>query len=170
MPDRRNPRSTLIRPRKEPNIYRPDSDRGRNLRQNHCACKRQLADHAAAQDKAPLIRTGHLARPAVSPAGQAPRTRPGRLRQHFEPVPAGGWNPPSGNRSNSLVFKPRSTLQVLSIFLSSSSSSRRRGLPSSSRSILRIAWSTVVWSRLPKRRPISGSERAVNCFARYMPI
>src|SRR5262249_36590595 len=35
-------------------------------------------------------------------------------------------------------------------------------------SILRTACSTVVWSRPPKRRPISGSERSVSVLARYM--
>src|SRR4029434_1648368 len=35
-------------------------------------------------------------------------------------------------------------------------------------SILRTACRTVVWSRPPKRRPISGSERKVRVFARYM--
>ena len=37
-------------------------------------------------------------------------------------------------------------------------------------SILRTACSTVVWSRPPKRRPISGSERSVSTFDRYMAI
>src|SRR3984957_315864 len=35
-------------------------------------------------------------------------------------------------------------------------------------SILRTACSTVVWSRPPNRRPISGSERKVSVFARYI--
>src|SRR2546430_1465712 len=35
-------------------------------------------------------------------------------------------------------------------------------------SILRTACSTVVWSRPPNRRPISGSERSVRVFARYI--
>ena len=35
-------------------------------------------------------------------------------------------------------------------------------------SILRIACITVVWSRPPNLRPISGSERGVSCFARYI--
>jgi hypothetical protein len=35
-------------------------------------------------------------------------------------------------------------------------------------SILRTACSTVVWSRPPKRRPISGSERGVMTLDRYM--
>src|SRR5262249_11880231 len=35
-------------------------------------------------------------------------------------------------------------------------------------SILRTACSTVVWSRPPNRRPISGSERSVSVLARYM--
>src|SRR6185295_9031238 len=35
-------------------------------------------------------------------------------------------------------------------------------------SILRTACSTVVWSRPPKRRPISGSERSVSVLARYI--
>src|ERR1700757_1999515 len=35
-------------------------------------------------------------------------------------------------------------------------------------SILRTACSTVVWSRPPKRRPISGSERRVSVLARYI--
>src|ERR1700693_4981264 len=35
-------------------------------------------------------------------------------------------------------------------------------------SILRTACRTVVWSRPPKRRPISGSERSVSVLARYM--
>ena len=35
-------------------------------------------------------------------------------------------------------------------------------------SIFRTACSTVVWSRPPKRRPISGSERSVSVLARYI--
>src|ERR1700761_716899 len=35
-------------------------------------------------------------------------------------------------------------------------------------SILRTACRTVVWSRPPKRRPISGSERSVRVLARYI--
>src|SRR4029077_6945159 len=35
-------------------------------------------------------------------------------------------------------------------------------------SILRTAWRTRVWSRPPKRRPISGNERRVKVFARYI--
>ena len=41
-------------------------------------------------------------------------------------------------------------------------SSRKPGSLCSSPSILRTACSTVVWSRPPKRRPISGSERRVS--------
>ena len=37
-----------------------------------------------------------------------------------------------------------------------------------SASILRTACSTVVWSRPPNRRPISGSERSVSVLARYI--
>src|ERR1700740_3090495 len=37
-----------------------------------------------------------------------------------------------------------------------------------SASILRTACNTVVWSRPPKRRPISGSERKVSVLARYI--
>src|SRR6266436_2074413 len=37
-------------------------------------------------------------------------------------------------------------------------------------SILRTACSTVVWSRPPKRRPISGNERSVRVLARYIAI
>src|SRR6516164_8049679 len=35
-------------------------------------------------------------------------------------------------------------------------------------SIFRTAWSTVVWSRPPNRRPISGSDRSVKTFAKYI--
>ena len=35
-------------------------------------------------------------------------------------------------------------------------------------SIFRTACNTVVWSRPPKRRPISGNDRSVNSFARYI--
>src|SRR5262249_1012518 len=35
-------------------------------------------------------------------------------------------------------------------------------------SIFRTACNTVVWSRPPKRRPISGSERSVSVLARYI--
>ena len=39
-----------------------------------------------------------------------------------------------------------------------------------SSSILRTAWSTVVWSRPPNRRPISGKERGVNILDKYIAI
>src|SRR5436309_98532 len=35
-------------------------------------------------------------------------------------------------------------------------------------SICLTAWITVVWSRPPKRRPISGRERGVSCLERYI--
>src|SRR5206468_6336505 len=35
-------------------------------------------------------------------------------------------------------------------------------------SIWRTAWITVVWSRPPKRRPMSGSDFGVSCFDRYI--
>src|SRR5262245_49170477 len=54
--------------------------------------------------------------------------------------------------------------------LSSSISSASVESLSTSPSILRTACSTVVWSRPPKRRPISGSERSVSVLARYMAI
>src|ERR1043165_10317161 len=54
-------------------------------------------------------------------------------------------------------------------FSSSISSASTLSLPTRL-SILRTACSTVVWSRPPKRRPISGSDRNVKVFARYIAI
>ena len=45
---------------------------------------------------------------------------------------------------------------------------RERAIVAGQTSILRTACSTVVWSRPPKRRPISGSERSVKTLARYI--
>ena len=60
------------------------------------------------------------------------------------------------------------SLQSCSWRLSASiSSAKALSLPASA-SILRTACSTVVWSRPPNRRPISGSERSVRTFARYI--
>jgi hypothetical protein len=92
----------------------------------------------------------------------------------------GGTLPPPRDASAKLTVKtveckPRdasaaaSLDQSLSSFFRSSTSSRKDGSPCMSCSILRIACSTVVWSRLPKRRPISGRERWVRILARYMP-
>ncbi len=59
-------------------------------------------------------------------------------------------------------------LQSCSWRLSASiSSAKALSLPASA-SILRTACNTVVWSRPPNRRPISGSERSVKTFARYI--
>jgi hypothetical protein len=52
-------------------------------------------------------------------------------------------------------------------FNSSTSSDSAASLPTKA-SILRTACSTVVWSRPPKRRPISGNERSVSVLARYI--
>src|ERR1700757_1207899 len=52
-------------------------------------------------------------------------------------------------------------------FRDSTSSDSALSLATSA-SILRTACNTVVWSRPPKRRPISGSERRVSVLARYI--
>src|SRR5262249_30382004 len=52
-------------------------------------------------------------------------------------------------------------------FRISISSAKAMSLPTRP-SIFRTACNTVVWSRPPKRRPISGSERRVKVFARYI--
>src|ERR1700686_3584378 len=52
--------------------------------------------------------------------------------------------------------------------LSDSTSSQRAVSLATRASILRTACKTVVWSRPPKRRPISGSERNVSVLARYI--
>src|SRR5207245_10373053 len=52
-------------------------------------------------------------------------------------------------------------------FSDSTSSDSAMSLATSA-SILRTACNTVVWSRPPNRRPISGSERSVKVFARYI--
>src|ERR1700752_730367 len=52
--------------------------------------------------------------------------------------------------------------------LSDSTSSDSAVSLATSASILRTACSTVVWSRPPNRRPISGSERSVSVLARYI--
>src|SRR5262249_28715633 len=55
------------------------------------------------------------------------------------------------------------------LFNTSISAARVLSTPISD-SILRTACRTVVWSRPPKRRPISGNERNVSVLARYMAI
>ena len=51
---------------------------------------------------------------------------------------------------------------------SDSTSSESALSRATSASILRTACSTVVWSRPPNRRPISGNERNVSVLARYI--
>src|SRR5208337_3818512 len=58
----------------------------------------------------------------------------------------------------------------LNSLLKDSSSSLKVGSFETKPSIFRTACSTVVWSLPPKRRPISGSERRVIVFERYMAI
>jgi len=55
------------------------------------------------------------------------------------------------------------------LFKTSISAARVLSTPISD-SILRTACRTVVWSRPPKRRPISGNERSVSVLARYIAI
>ena len=57
-----------------------------------------------------------------------------------------------------------------SIRRSSSTSSLKPLSVALSSSTLRTACITVVWSRPPNFRPISGKDRAVNCFAKYIAI
>src|ERR1044072_634870 len=63
--------------------------------------------------------------------------------------------------------RPRSCYSCNCRFRDSTSSDSAISRATSA-SILRTACSTVVWSRPPNRRPISGSERSVSVFARYI--
>src|SRR3954447_9248749 len=69
-------------------------------------------------------------------------------------------------------FRPASgagtAVHSCSCRFSDSTSSESDTSRATSASILRTACRTVVWSRPPKRRPISGSERRVSVFARYI--
>lgn len=64
--------------------------------------------------------------------------------------------------------RPSNLPQVSSIRRNSSTSSAKALSACISSEMRDTACITVVWSRLPKRRPISGSERDVSCFARYI--
>ena len=60
------------------------------------------------------------------------------------------------------AFQP-SSCRVNNRMSASSSASLARSF-----SICRTAWITVVWSRPPKRRPMSGSDLGVSCFDSYI--
>ena len=62
----------------------------------------------------------------------------------------------------------RKPAQLSSIRRNRSTSSAKLLSVVLSSSILRTACITVVWSRPPNLRPISGNEREVNCLARYI--
>ena len=67
-----------------------------------------------------------------------------------------------------IVRGQKPTIQPSSIRLRSSTSSAKDISHPCSSSTFFTACITVVWSRPPNFRPISGKERDVSCFARYM--
>ncbi len=89
------------------------------------------------------------------------RPRSGRPKQGQKPLF-------SGFPRRLLPGSEETPAQLSSIRRSSSiSSAMTRSLARNS-SILRTACITVVWSRPPNLRPISGSERGVNCLHKYI--
>ena len=79
--------------------------------------------------------------------------------------PAAG---PRGGVSSGKFGDRRGRPQPSSMRRKSSTSSANPASRSRSSSTLRTACMTVVWSRPPNLRPISGNERVVSCLARYM--
>ncbi len=72
------------------------------------------------------------------------------------------------NQGNSAKKQKFLGNQLSSIRFRSSISSESEMSSARNLSICRTACITVVWSRPPNLRPISGNDRLVSCFARYM--
>src|SRR5262249_58316295 len=112
------------------------------------------------QGAGPLLQRGGLEGEAWRGFRQGCRRRGGRFYPAF-------WTATADEAFSPPVLPVRYSC---SRRLSSSISSASVVSLSTRPSILRTACSTVVWSRPPKRRPISGRDRSVSVLARYMAI
>ena len=104
-------------------------------------------------------------------ASMVPTSRPSRSRRarsrRVRYTTSNGFARSIGrlpDRATSTAEADRLRYQSCRRRLSSSSSSASAASLPLKASILRTAWRTVVWSRPPKRRPISGSDRKVRAF------